>query len=222
MSDPVLHCRWLATLSFLELCGAKKIAHALPKSLHHGEAWDYESELLQHAAEEFRHAYFFHKQIAKIRPDGPVSFAQIGGLVARRYLDRLDLRIARELRLRGYRDLRRGCYLLTTYAIEKRAELVYGTYEKMLRAQSSPISIASIIREENGHLKQIRDEIMCDDILLSVQDEACAYEAGLFEQLCAVIPSCSASSSRAEGSVAEGSPTLSFVRPSTLSFAINT
>ena len=188
IADPQTHGCWLATLSFLELCGAKKIASSLSASLHHGEAWVKESRVLQHASEEFRHAYYFHKQIAKLSILPTTSFVQLGGRVAVRYLQRLDLMIARMLRQNQYSDIAKGCYLLTTYAIEKRAESVYGTYEKLLRAQNSPISIASILREECGHLQQIEEEIAQETLLVRGKDDACAYEQQIFIDFCTALP----------------------------------
>lgn len=182
IKDPEVHCRWLSTLSYLELCGARKIAGYLPKSLHNGDSWSEESEILQHAAEEFRHAYFFHKLISKIKPGGTDSFPKLCKRYGSRYLHILDLRIARQLRTLGHTHIRKGCYLLTTYAIEKRAQELYGAYESLLKAHKSPISIRSILIEETGHLAQIEEEIAKDPLLISAKEDARRYEEEIFSE----------------------------------------
>ena len=59
VSSPKLHMRWLETLSHLENRGAHKIMGFQPKR-------QVKLFLLQHAAEEARHAFFFKRQIAKL------------------------------------------------------------------------------------------------------------------------------------------------------------
>lgn len=177
VSDDGLHCRWLATLSYLELCGARKIAAFLPK-------FDSSSELLQHAAEEFRHAYFFQKQISKIC-DRAESFSL--NLLCKkrgnRYLQILDLSIARWLMEERYQgSIANACYLLTTYAIEKRAQVLYGLYEQILRECDSPISLRSILREEENHLRTIEKEMLGNSFLEMGKKSACQFEQVIFTQ----------------------------------------
>lgn len=54
-----LHAKWLNTLSFLENCGARKIAACEHPTL-------VKEEMLKHAAEEFRHALHLKRQIGRI------------------------------------------------------------------------------------------------------------------------------------------------------------
>jgi hypothetical protein len=56
---PSLHGLWLNTLSYLENCGARKIA-----SCEHPTA--VKEEMLKHAAEEFRHAFYLKTQLNRI------------------------------------------------------------------------------------------------------------------------------------------------------------
>lgn len=181
IQDTELHRRWLATLSYLELCGARKIASFLPKNLHSGvHSTHYELELLQHASEEFRHAYYFHKQIAKLESShAPVKFCK---RYSSRYLHLLDLRIARLLRSKDYNEINKGCYVLTTYAIEKRAMELYGVYESLLKSHSSPVSVRSILAEENGHLRQIEEVIAQDVVLQASAEEARNFEYEIFKE----------------------------------------
>lgn len=177
VSNDLLHSRWLATLSYLELCGARKIANFLPK-------YDSSSDLLQHAAEEFRHAYFFKRQIAKLSDPNDLL---IPTLLCRkrgnRYLQILDLNIARWLRTVGYHEsLANACYLLTTYAIEKRAQVLYGLYDKILQGHGSPISLRSILREEEHHLHSIEKQMLGNELLQLGQKKACEFEQVIFTQ----------------------------------------
>ena len=59
VSDPFLHALWINTLSYLENCGARKIA-----SCEHPTA--VKEEMLKHAAEEFRHAFFLKTQLRRV------------------------------------------------------------------------------------------------------------------------------------------------------------
>src|ERR1700761_4524513 len=54
-----LHAKWLNTLSFLENCGARKIAACEHPTL-------VKEEMLKHAAEEFRHAHHLKRQIGRV------------------------------------------------------------------------------------------------------------------------------------------------------------
>lgn len=158
ISDSALHGRWLNTLSYLENCGAKLIAGCqhpiiVPK------------ELLKHAAEEFRHA-FYMKSLAEKVFLGPLSTYQtkniLGGYAARFYLSRLNSQISKFLKARHGADLqtlRIDAYLLVTYAIEVRALEVYQCYQELLKQYKIPISISNVLREEKHHLKEISVEL---------------------------------------------------------------
>ena len=147
VSDPELHCRWLETLSQLELAGARKIVKYQPP-VH------CPLDVLQHSAEEHRHAFFFKNQIRKIPGDTSLKRRYLGGDRSRRLLHRLDIEICRILKAAGYqgRKLKDAAYLLTTLCIELRADWLYPLYEKVLKASGSAVSLRSIIREEEAHL----------------------------------------------------------------------
>ena len=76
----------------------------------------------------------------------------IGGMHAYHYMDRLDIAICRLLREKGYEKNDRSSlsYLLVTYAIEKRAEDVYSSYDHVLKQAQSPVRITSILLEERS------------------------------------------------------------------------
>jgi len=154
LSDLNLHARWLNSLSFMENAGARKISK-------------YEDPIrtniivLKHAAEEARHAYYLKKQIEKLVPAGYPDYSHQYLLAPRtstQYLYRLDIAACRYLKtnlgLVG-RNLHHGAYLLVTYAIELRADGLYGVYQDALTACRSKVNVKSIIAEEEGHLEEM-------------------------------------------------------------------
>jgi len=172
-----MHHRWLATLSFLENQGARKIFRFQPTE-------DLPLDLLQHAAEEARHAWLFKKLLTRIGGDGNKQYRLLGGLAGRRYLDRLDMGICRwlgdEAGMQG-RVLKKGSYLLTTYAIEVRAAALYPLYSQVLKAKNVKLSLASVIQEEDRHLAQITSEINAWPELLTFKERAVQLETRLYE-----------------------------------------
>ena len=140
-----LHAKWLNTLSFLENCGARKIAACEHPTL-------VKEEMLKHVAEEFRHAHYLKRQIQKIssNPMDTYSLSYIlGGTATLHYLTALDLQACRYLKAQGlsYSSIKESAYLLVTYAIELRAEELYPIYNEILRKAGSPITVKSILLE---------------------------------------------------------------------------
>ena len=179
IADPQLHGRWLATLSHLEHCGARKISSFIP---YLGGKLD----LLQHAAEESRHAFFFLNQLRKLGFKKSDTPPLLGGPTGKRYLYKLDTWISKELKntlkYEG-RELKEASYYLVTYVIERRAESLYPLYESRLRHWSSPISLAAIIKEEEQHLKEIEETIKQRPSIKPICEKALLYEKELFRRL---------------------------------------
>lgn len=176
VKNPTIHYRWLYTISFLENSGAKKIMKFQPHS-------NLSLEILKHTAEEARHAYFFRKQIEKIGHDPDRKVNLLGGSKARNFLHRLDVAIMKSLR--DKMDLKKEnlyyfSYLLTTYAIELRADSLFGLYEKTLKENRVPVSLISIIKEEENHLRDIERRIDKEACLLPFKKIACELEEDLF------------------------------------------
>jgi hypothetical protein len=156
VSAPSLHGLWLNTLSYLENCGARKIA-----SCEHPTA--VKEEMLKHAAEEFRHAFYLKTQLARIgqsyedyrRPH------LLGGWAAYNYLNTLDVQTSRYLRKLGATlpETKQLAYLLVTYAIELRAGEMYPIYQTALRKISSKVQVQSILLEEKEHLREMEEEL---------------------------------------------------------------
>ncbi len=180
ISDSALHGRWLNTLSYLENCGAKLIADCqhpviVPK------------ELLKHAAEEFRHAFYMKSLAEKIFLE-PLSTYQtkniLGGYSARFYLSRLNSQISKFLKTRcgpSSYALRVYAYLLVTYAIEVRALEVYQCYQELLKQYKIPISISNVLKEEKHHLKEISLELFQSEAKEWIPD-ILKIEQRLFDQ----------------------------------------
>jgi bacterioferritin (cytochrome b1) len=153
-----LHAKWLNTLSLMENTGARKISageHPIKVNLI----------VLKHAAEESRHAYYLKKQIAKLQTDGFEDYNfkyLIAPVQSYHYLQCLDVAASRYLRekmnLSGY-NLSFGAYLLVTYAIEVRADELYGIYQSALDKVGSKVNVKSIIIEEEGHLEEMIQQL---------------------------------------------------------------
>lgn len=148
------HSRFLNTLSLQENIGARKIsASETPETTTF--------MVLKHAAEEHRHAFYLKKQIEKIAPGACPNYAPDYLLAPYRskfYLNKLDLETSRylkkNLQLTGS-DLKFASYLLVTYAIEVRADILYPIYQKVLDSTHSKVSVRNIIIEEQGHLEEM-------------------------------------------------------------------
>lgn len=156
VSTPALHGLWLNTLSYLENCGARKIA-----SCEHPTA--VKEEMLKHAAEEFRHAFYLKTQLKRIGEayEDYRSPNLLGGCAAYQYLNRLDVQTSRYLREIGatLSETKQLAYLLVTYAIELRAGELYPIYQKALRKNSSKVQVQSILLEEKEHLQEMEEEL---------------------------------------------------------------
>lgn len=154
-SSNALHAKWLNTLSFLENCGARKIAFCEHPTL-------VKEEMLKHAAEEFRHAHYLKRQLERISsekmPDYSFQYI-LGGTSTLHYLKSLDLQASRYLNGAGFSvpSIKKAAYLLVTYAIELRAGEIYPIYEEILRKTGSRVTVKSILLEEKEHLNEMKE-----------------------------------------------------------------
>lgn len=152
-----LHAKWLNTLSFLENCGARKIAACEHPTL-------VKEEMLKHAAEEFRHAHHLKRQIERVSQELMENYSQIyllGDISTLHYLLKLDLKTSRFLKEQGLSKtaIKEIAYLLVTYAIELRAEEFYSIYDDVLRKTRSRVTIKSILLEEKEHLNEMKESL---------------------------------------------------------------
>lgn len=177
ISSNELHARWLNTLSFLENCGARKIAACEHPTL-------VKEEMLKHAAEEFRHALHLKRQIERVSSqpmdDYSTSFI-LGGSATLHYLTALDLRTSRYLKDLGFSKyaIKETAYLLVTYAIELRAEELYPIYDKILRKNSSRVAVKSILMEEKEHLEEMKEGLNKLPSGFMHANHVCAIESDL-------------------------------------------
>ncbi|MDR3623528.1 MAG: hypothetical protein P4L16_00100 [Chlamydiales bacterium] len=155
VASNTLHAKWLNTLSFLENCGARKIAACEHPTL-------VKEEMLKHAAEEFRHAHHLKCQIKRVSSnpmDTYSPFFMLGEAAALHYLTALDLKASRYLKMLGLsrHSIKEAAYLLVTYAIELRADELYPIYDKVLRKAGSRVAVKSILLEEKEHLNEMKE-----------------------------------------------------------------
>jgi len=150
-----MHAKWLNSLSMMENTGARKISK-YEHPVHTGII------VLKHAAEEARHAYYLKKQIGKLAADACPDYSYpylLAPVESYHYLQQLDVKACRYLKdklgLQG-RELKHGAYLLVTYSIEVRADMLYGVYQDALTRHKSKVNVKSIIAEEEGHLEEMQ------------------------------------------------------------------
>jgi bacterioferritin (cytochrome b1) len=172
-----LHAKWLNTLSYLENCGARKIAACEHPTL-------VKEEMLKHAAEEFRHAHYLKRQIQKISFDPMPNYSlshMLGGMATLHYLSSLDLQTSRYLKTLGFsnQEIREMAYLLVTYAIELRAEALYPVYDSILRKAGSRIAVKSILLEEKEHLNEMKEGLKAFSEGFMHAERVCAFEEAL-------------------------------------------
>jgi hypothetical protein len=172
-----LHVKWLNTLSYLENCGARKIAAFEHPTL-------VKEEILKHAAEEFRHAHHLKRQIRRISDHVPLSYQKnsiLGGIASLHYLRALDLQTSRYLKSHGYssKNIKEAAYLLVTYAIEMRAAELYPLYESSLRAHKARVTVKSILLEEEQHLAEITNGLISLNEGETHAKAVCAIESRL-------------------------------------------
>ena len=177
-----LHGKWLNSLSMMENTGARKISR-------YEDPVHTDIIVLKHAAEEARHAYYLKRQIGKIDAEACPDYSfknLLAPLSSYQYLHRLDVAACRylseEIGLKG-RDVDHGAYLLVTYAIEVRADSLYGVYQDVLTAHNQKVNVKSIILEEEGHLEEMtRMLVNFREDWEVLAERMCAVEAGLFNE----------------------------------------
>lgn len=172
-----LHAKWLNTLSFLENCGARKIAACEHPTL-------VKEEMLKHAAEEFRHAHHLKRQTEKISSYRMETYSlslMLGGISTLHYLAALDLKTSQYLKASGLSksSVKEAAYLLVTYAIELRADELYRIYDEILRKARSKVAVKSILLEEKEHLNQMIESLKQLPSGFEYAEHICAIEGHL-------------------------------------------
>jgi hypothetical protein len=152
--SPALHARFLNTLARLEYVGVRKMLKS-----RRAERLDLDG--LEHLLDEAVHALRLKKAalaVAAAAPEDVRTFSDVhtlAGDAGERYFQALDRR-AEEILLDLPEEGRpEANYLLTSAAIEVRAQAFYPLYERALKARGTSISIASILKDEARHLAEM-------------------------------------------------------------------
>lgn len=169
ISTPSSHARFLFHLSSLEKSGYDKLLKF--KNAHDIS----DTSFLEHLTDEARHAGHLRRLAHKLgHQENKLT------LPTKNYLTKLEVFILRELRRAKITNIR-TCYLVLTYIIEKRAEILYPTYEKLLSEKQMGLSVASIISDEDQHLQLMIEEIKEEKIPLRLLEITQAFETKLFD-----------------------------------------
>ncbi|MBA3957903.1 MAG: hypothetical protein H0X51_05890 [Parachlamydiaceae bacterium] len=185
IASPTQHAKWLNTLSYLENCGARKIAACEHPTL-------VKEEMLKHAAEEFRHAHHLKRQIEKITSDCLPDYSAdytLGNTGSLHYLQMLDVETCRYLKTIKLEnsEIRSHAYALVTFAIELRAEELYKIYSTCLKETKSRVSVNSILLEEKEHLNEMRENIAAMPNGEHHANVICRFESVLFSRFYAAV-----------------------------------
>lgn len=159
VARPELHGRFLNTLSLLEYVGARKILKSQPAEV-------FTAQLLAHVQEEVRHALTLKKLALRLDPalDSYRPEHLLEPKAAERYIQAIDQAAADDLAGEAA-DARRAWvnYLYTTLLIEERAGQFYPAYAPLLEKLGHGGWVEAIIRDEEGHLKQMVEALHRDD-----------------------------------------------------------
>lgn len=151
---PETHARFLNTLSLLEHIGSVKIARTQSGP-------SITAEVLQHLAEETRHAQVLKKLAITTDAALPLDYSDdrlLVGAAARGYFARLDVGVRSFVRRELPLELQGpAAYLLVTWLVELRASWLYPAYQSALESAGLRHSVRSIIGEEERHLAEIEE-----------------------------------------------------------------
>jgi hypothetical protein len=175
--DTALHARFLNTLSMMEHMGSRRIMMTQSSSALC-------QETLKHMAEEARHAFFFKRQADRFA-GAALDYADadmIAPAFARMYFKRLECFIANDVK--DETKPRYVAYLYMSMIIEFRAVWAFSIYQSALDGQGVPISLKSLLAEEQGHLSDM--EAKLEALGVATADRLhcfLAKEQSLFERL---------------------------------------
>jgi hypothetical protein len=154
---PAQHARLLNTFSRMEYVGVRKMLKS-----RRSEHLDLDG--LQHMLDETIHALRLKKAALALAGDPELvdTYAAadtLAGDAGEAYLQSVDR--AAEAALSDVSEEQRVQvnYLLSSAAIEVRAEAFYPLYEERLRAHGVPVSVAAILRDEDRHLQEMAERL---------------------------------------------------------------
>jgi hypothetical protein len=152
--DVALHARFVNTLARMEYVGVRKI-------LKSRRAENLDLDGLQHILDEAVHALRLKKAATALAGHEPArvqTFADgdtLAGDAGEGYLQALDRRAEEALGDLPEAARAEANYLLTSAAIEVRAQVFYPIYDQRLRALGAGFSVAAISKDEDRHLGEM-------------------------------------------------------------------
>lgn len=173
VAAPAAHARFLHMLSMLEHIGSRKI---MLSQMQH----DLPEDTLKHLAEEARHAHFFKRQAERFAGHSLAGYDAANTTAfasSRMYFGRLDAWIARHVAADA-------AYPWVSLIVELRACWLYALYQDVLVQAGTPLSLKSLLAEEDLHLVEMYAACGADGDLLR---QLSAYETDLFAQVWAQV-----------------------------------
>ncbi len=177
VQDPLVHARFLNTLSLMELSGAHKLSRLISRRI------SVSNFLLEHVSEEYRHAFFLRRLAHKLSNGTIDSYADDHVFCKRssiNYINLLDRKILLALRKHGFCQKNQRpyfAYLLTTLVIEERALPFYERYQAILDNLKPTMSVKSVVSEEQHHLQEIGHCVSRENFPKELIHECYAIEA---------------------------------------------
>jgi len=159
VAEPNLHARMVNTLARLEYVGVRKM-------LKSRRAEQLDLDGLQHMLDEAVHALRLKKAATALAADvqSVATFSDgdtLAGDEGEQYFQSLDrsaegrlARVALDESARAEAN-----YLLTSAAIEVRAQVFYPLYDGILKAAAAPFSVAAIMKDEDRHLAEMSEQL---------------------------------------------------------------
>lgn len=154
IAAPALHARFVNTLARMEYVGVRKLLKS-----RRAERLDLDG--LQHMLDENVHALRLKKAataLAGAAGAAVTTFSDadtLAGDAGEEYLQALDRRAEAELADLGEARRAEVNYLMTTAAVEVRAQVFYPVYDRRLTAHKAGFSVALITKDEDRHLADV-------------------------------------------------------------------
>lgn len=151
---PALHARFVNTLARMEYVGVRKM-------LKSRRADRLDLDGLQHLLDEAVHALRLKKAATALGGAAGAEVATfsdadtLAGDAGEDYFQALDRRAEAALAALDGAERAEANYLLTSAAIEVRAQAFYPIYEQRLRAHGAPFSVSAITKDEDRHLEEM-------------------------------------------------------------------
>ncbi|MFT7486124.1 MAG: hypothetical protein ACI9F9_001977 [Candidatus Paceibacteria bacterium] len=153
-----LHARFVNTLSRMEYIGVRKMLKAR-------RAQELDEAGLLHIIEEASHALRLKRAAVQLSGDGGSAVRTyseshtLAGEAGEEYMQGVDHDCETLIAALGADSGIGGNYLLSTTAIEIRAEAFYPIYEECLQATGAPFSVKSILKDELRHLAEMGESL---------------------------------------------------------------